>query len=758
MLKRIFVFVWIAALAPSVSAQISHGGSPHYQGKNTFGDLEFFVPARPDIEALQIEDLALDPYESIPYRFGANIPVDLGSDTDGLWTVNAAGDRVWRLAIHSPGAVSLNFQFDEYDLPEGARVFVYSPDQSEILGSFTRANAGPENSLGVGLLAGDRLIIEYFEPAKVAGQGRLHIDQITHGYRDIFGRGIDIAKGQFGNSGPCNINVNCPEGLPFNFQKRSVALIVNNGNSVCSGALVNNTAQDNTPFFLTANHCVPGNSSGVNNWVFYFNYESPTCDGNNGPVNQSISGSTFLARNAYSDFALLELNEAPPSSFNVCFSGWDATDLENSVTNAYGIHHPAGDVKKICFEEDAPYHDQVSWINAVWFIDNWESGVTEGGSSGSPLFNQQGVIIGQLGGGSAQCSSDTTNNGGFDYYGRFGTSWAHGDQPSNALRFWLDPGNTGVLIMPNSCGGSMPENSVAIADIVGATETRCNTAPFIPSVQVVNTGGNEVTSMALSIASNGGQAQVLNWAGSLLGGQQVSITSATIAPLDGMNNVVAEVTAVNGVPVDGAESTFSAQFMAIENPAYVDIHIVFDDYSEETGWNISDSDGNLIHYVTSYPSETIETTESVCLGSGCYIFTITDQYGDGICCNYGQGSYTVLSSEGDTLASGGAFGEAESTEICLVLDTFEFSTPGGVAVYPNPAEGYVFIGHDNSTASNPLRSIRIFDISGRLVAEKPGLNGNDARMDVSALQSGAYVVEVVMERGYARKKLVIQRK
>ena len=76
---------------------------------------------------------------------------------------------------------------------------------------------------------------------------------------------------------------------------------------------MNNTANDGTPYFLTANHCL-GNPG---NWVYYFNHESATCNGNNGPTNQSISGGTLLVNSGGSDVALIELSQTPPPSFNV---------------------------------------------------------------------------------------------------------------------------------------------------------------------------------------------------------------------------------------------------------------------------------------------------------------------------------------------------------------------------------------------------------------------------------------------------------
>ena len=108
----------------------------------------------------------------------------------------------------------------------------------------------------------------------------------------------------FGNSGACNINVNCPEGDDWQVENQSVALIVSGGFAACSGAMVNNTANDGTPYFLTANHCL----GSPNSWTYYFNHESATCSGSTGPTNNSISGGTLLVADGGSDVALIELS------------------------------------------------------------------------------------------------------------------------------------------------------------------------------------------------------------------------------------------------------------------------------------------------------------------------------------------------------------------------------------------------------------------------------------------------------------------
>ncbi|MFN3694525.1 MAG: nidogen-like domain-containing protein, partial [Ignavibacterium sp.] len=215
------------------------------------------------------------------------------------------------------------------------------------------------------------------------------------------------------------------------------------GSRLCSGVMVNNVRQDLTPYFLTANHCL---ISSPNTWIIMFNYQSPTCANINGPLNYTVSGTQTKANNSASDFALLLLNEAPPDSYQVHYAGWSAIDVP--ADSGVGIHHPSGDIKKISFSGQAYEHDTWSGTppNSHWRV-RWHPaglrGVTEPGSSGSPIFDQNHRIVGQLHGGPSSCTASDKS----DLYGKFSMSWNYGSTPSTRLKDWLDPDNTGTLIL-----------------------------------------------------------------------------------------------------------------------------------------------------------------------------------------------------------------------------------------------------------------------------------------------------------------------
>ncbi|MEJ2595893.1 MAG: T9SS type A sorting domain-containing protein [bacterium] len=233
-------------------------------------------------------------------------------------------------------------------------------------------------------------------------------------------------------------------------------ILVREGSSLfwCSGSLMNNTSLDGTPYFLTANHC--GESSSADDysqWVFYFNYESADCEmPANEPAHQTLTGASLIAHsegstNSGSDFKLLLLDDEIPATYSVFFNGWDWTGIPSPT--GVTIHHPEGDLKMISVYDEYLVSSQYlgtsqdesgKYWKVFWVETESGFGVTEGGSSGSPIFSQEGYVLGSLAGGKASCTAPFQP----DYYGKISYSWkSNGTTPERQLRPWLDPINTG---------------------------------------------------------------------------------------------------------------------------------------------------------------------------------------------------------------------------------------------------------------------------------------------------------------------------
>ena len=192
--------------------------------------------------------------------------------------------------------------------------------------------------------------------------------------------------------------------------------------------------------------------------------------------------------NKESDFALLELTETIPSLYNVNYAGWSAEDV--APQQPVGIHHPSGDIKKISFDYDVGISDGWSGNDGShWRVSSWEDGTTEPGSSGSPLFDNNYRIVGQLHGGQASCSFNFN-----DYYGKVSASWDWGNSSSNRLKDWLDPEDTGTLVLDSyDTGGGSPELT------------------YSPDQLEFSMGPDETDNQIIIIINSGGEGSVLSY-------------------------------------------------------------------------------------------------------------------------------------------------------------------------------------------------------------------------------------------------------
>jgi lysyl endopeptidase len=408
-------------------------------------------------------------------RFGYAFHVDYNLTKSGKWVDLKNGDRIWFLTIECPKAKSINLTYDRFWLPPGATFHIYNKDTSQILGAFTENNnkgtAEKPRGFATGLVIGDLITLEYYEPKEVPNPGIISINKVIHGYRYIgpirsFLKADDT---NFEGSGACNVNINCPEGADWQDEKQSVALMVF-AETFCTGSLINKTSQDSSLYFLTACHCVDGslhpdneitqyilfdaNLNGVpnqlNDLMFYWNYESSNCSNEFDFTSPSTVGATLVANakeydeneNDYGiDFALLRLYENPLNAgANPYLNGWDISDTPTN--GAVSIHHPHGDIKKISVDTNeivssiAPDGIEELHSELCWQV-TWDIGVTEPGSSGSPLYNMDGRVIGQLTGGFSECNG-TYNNGESSYYGKLNAAWNYGNTRFRQLEHWLD--------------------------------------------------------------------------------------------------------------------------------------------------------------------------------------------------------------------------------------------------------------------------------------------------------------------------------
>ncbi|MDR0756555.1 MAG: T9SS type A sorting domain-containing protein [Tannerella sp.] len=413
--------------------------------------------------AFNVQDLkSIDDWQTenmgLPLAVGTVIDKHYNLQNAGEWHTLPDGEKIWQLTIRATGAVALMLYYSEFYIPEGGKLFIYNTEKSHILGAYTSRTNPAGGRFATEFVAGDELTLEYVA-APSDETPRIEIEGVGYGYNNLFIRSDKVEL----RAGACEVNVNCEEGDTWQNQKKGVCRMVQRIGSkeyLCSASLVNNTAQDLKPYILTAHHCSFGSSEltasedDMAQWVFYFHYEREGCEASTSPVEtRTMTGCRKIAVsdiNGRSDGLLLLLNEMIPQSYNVYYNGWDNRDTP--AKSGVSIHHPQGDSKAIStFLSPVSHYTFESldgircglhahW-NAVFDATATGYGITERGSSGAPLFNENKLIVGTLTGGNSTC----LDPGGLNLYGKMSYHWnkyPFGD--TTRMDIWLDPLHSGA--------------------------------------------------------------------------------------------------------------------------------------------------------------------------------------------------------------------------------------------------------------------------------------------------------------------------
>ncbi len=449
-----------------------------------------------------------------PPRFAIPQETFIAPETHGTWERISEDTMLWRLRIESSGALSLNLGFTRYAMPAGGRLLIYPADGSAEAIAFTSADNKVHGELWTPVVETETLVVEVAVPFKAVDRLDLLLTSVNTGYRK-FG---DLIPEK---SGTCNIDVVCPEGDGWREDIQTVAVISTGGSTFCTGFMINNTANDETPFFMTAYHCGI-HSSQAPSLVTYWNFNSPVCgQQSGGSLSQFLTGSVLQVENSTSDYSLVLLDAQPDPSWNVAYAGWDNSGVD--PTSAVAIHHPSTDEKSISFENDpvttTSYLGDTSPGNSTHFrVADWDLGTTEGGSSGSPLFNQNHHVVGQLHGGYAACGNNDP-----DWYGKLSVSWS-------GLSTYLDPLGTGAttqdLFAPYLTGMRVSSGSYDLSGDVGG--------PFTPATYDYVLSNNGDSSLDYQVSFDEAWADIANATGTIAPGGEATVTISPNAAADAL--------------------------------------------------------------------------------------------------------------------------------------------------------------------------------------------------------------------------------
>jgi hypothetical protein len=450
----------IALQRLSSHAQISEGGTPpsfRTQLASRSGPAAEEIPVTFNVNDLKGVD-AWQADRGVPPAVATLIDVAFNPSNSGAWTVLPGGERIWQLHLHAGGAIALMLYYSDFYIPEGGRLFIYNAARTQLLGAYTHRTHPGGGRFATEFVAGDELTLEYVASPDDRTL-RIEIEAVGYGYDNLAVKNDAISLRA--TSGSCEVNVNCEEGDAWQNQKKGACHMIQRIGSrsyLCSAVLLNNTAQDLKPYLLSAQHCstdgdISASEENMEQWVFYFHYELDACDSRNRPSPKTISGCRKIASTTtdrQSDGLLLLLKTPIPEDYNVYYNGWDRRNIP--AQSGTSIHYPAGDYAKIStfgtpvthftfYSDDGVVGDTNAHWNAIFQETVNGHGVTEKGSSGAPLFNENKRVTGTLTGGNSTCDSPS----GLNLYGKLAYHWdKYNTSDTTRMDKWLDPSGSGV--------------------------------------------------------------------------------------------------------------------------------------------------------------------------------------------------------------------------------------------------------------------------------------------------------------------------
>ncbi len=439
-----------------------------------------------DVAALQAENPSGDGPCFHAERIGVTqqMPESLvlsgGRAFQGAWQ-SVGGGRLWAATIQAADAVAQRIHFQKLALPAGVQVLVYdAADPGEVYGPYT-GPYGDDSDLWSAACFSQEVTVECFAPAGTNLAGlEVVIDQTLFIYADL--NNLAAAK----QAGDCHNDLTCfPEWAETATGVGGISFVADGQGLWCTGSLIADTdPSTRVPLYLTANHCVSTQEAAAT-IAFFWLWQTSVCDGDPpdiATVPRTTGGATFLVGSVSVlsetedpgvDLTLLRMRQSPPS--NLAFLGWN-TQPWPLGTDTTCIHHPSGDYKRISFGvlSARGICFPVPPSDLYWEV-TWQSGVTETGSSGSPLMlSDTQEIIGQLCCGCSSCDlPDQT-----DFYGRFDKSWPvvepflgdyDGDGIPDSVEGDGDADGDGI---PNyqdtdSDGDGIPDSAEGTADLDG---------------------------------------------------------------------------------------------------------------------------------------------------------------------------------------------------------------------------------------------------------------------------------------------------
>ena len=322
-------------------------------------------------------------------------------------------------------------------------------------------------------------------------------------------------------------------------------------------------------------------------------------------------------------------------------------------------------------------------------------------------------------------------------------------------RIWSSISNwrTGLLTSNGCVPTTIPNSDAGIISIIEPNNLNSNCAsPIYPKVVLKNYGLTNLNSVTIKYNINNNNNIYYSWNGDLQTNEQDTILLSALSST-GTSHLLNVSTQYpnNSTDINPSNDKESIIFSSI-NGEQVQLNFMTDNYALETSWVLLDDNNNIIDSGDSLTNNTLYQS-IYCLAYDCYKFVINDSQGDGFCCNFGNGSFTISSSIGNNqYIQNAPFTFTDTSYFCLG-NTIVHEKNNNFKLHPNPTNGTLWI-NDNLAINNTPIFARMLNNLGQTVLSTRIVNN---KIDLSRLNNGVYQILIETNKKQYNQKVIIKK-
>ncbi|MEE2930946.1 MAG: M43 family zinc metalloprotease [Bacteroidota bacterium] len=312
------------------------------------------------------------------------------------------------------------------------------------------------------------------------------------------------------------------------------------------------------------------------------------------------------------------------------------------------------------------------------------------------------------------------------------------------------------LLTSNGCQNiSIPNSDAGIMDIIDPNNMQSCGNPVYPKVVLKNYATTTLNTAVIKYKIDTSNYQYQQWSGNLQANETDTISLAGINTNYATSHtfITSTMHPNNSIDVDTTNDNYTLNYTS-PNSQLVGVRIITDNYGHETSWKLIRNNGSLIQTEDNLQSNTIYNHD-ICLPVGCYTFIAYDSFGDGFCCNYGNGGYHIDFKNGVTIANGGQFTFTDSVTFCIGnVTSIQDINSDMINIYPNPTFNNLYL-NENKLFKNSSIFAKVFNSMGQLVLEKNW--GDRNPISLAQYEDGLYLIQVETKNKIYSKRIILRK-